>query len=108
MEMKRTSRRAGIAIVVAGLVVGLMPSVANAAADTGWLLNNACFSGTVDGAKVITINNARKVTAMEDGSSSGDIGLKIHYGGLLSSILWNASSATWTAPYDISEFRVYH
>jgi len=108
MKTQKNGRPAGIAIVVAGLAVALMPAVANAAADTGWIPNRVSFHGLVDGVMCDASGGARSLSAWEDSPSSGDIGLKIHYGTLLSSILWADQSVTWTAPYDISEFRVYH
>ena len=106
--MKKGYVRGGIIAATAVLSIAMMPLAANAAADTGWLLNNVCFFGTVDGAKVITINSANSVTASEDGSAPGDIGLKIQYNGLLSPIKWHPTDAKLTSTSTITHFRVYH
>ena len=106
--MKRVFRLTAAGALTCGLV--LAGTAANAA-DTGWLPNNVCYAGyPVGNAKFSSLPtaDAKKVTVWETKKVSGDIGVKIHYGGLLSSVLWAGTEATWTAPYAISEIRVYH
>jgi|GEM_PF-2555539 len=106
--MKKRYARGGMTAVIAGIAIAMTPMVASAAEDTGWLSNTFCFFGTVDGVKVITINGPKSVTASEDPSAAGDIGLKIQYNGLLSPIKWHATDATRTSTSAITHFRVYH
>ena len=110
MEMKKSSRRAGIAIVLAGLTVGLMPSAANAA-DSGW---RSYFMGTqVFNVGSVSVSrpgdiSSRVETASEGAPVSGSIGLRVHYGSLYTTTLWSDYAAKWTTPYDISQYFVNH
>jgi hypothetical protein len=107
MEIKKSSRRAGIAIVVAGLIVGLMPSVANAA-DSGWRANPlACIFISVGGVS-ISVDGGLRYASADDGSAPGSVGLRVHYGTLVSSPLWAGQKVVWTTPYDISQYLVSH
>ncbi len=107
MEMKKSSKRAGIVVVIASLAVALAPSVASAA-ETGWLLNNMCYFGTVGVTKYTTVNSSQKVTAYEDGTYSGNIGLRVRYGSTTSSYAWGATYSSWTIGSGIGSFNVYH
>ncbi len=109
MEMKKSSRRAGIAIAVAGLIVGLMPSVANAA-TSGWLDNHPYWSGTTAGVNwTSTINETQRVQVSENGAAPGDIGCRVLMGGSVTGILWGATVSGWSSQtLAIEAFQVVH
>lgn len=109
MDMKKSSRRAGAAIVGAVLIVGLMPSVASAA-YSDWMPNNQTWYGTLAGVHWKgTINEPRRVQVVEVTSQPGSIGCRVIMGGSITSTLWGATVTGWSSQsLGITDFQVMH
>ena len=106
--MKRGARSA-LAVLLAVAATAMVPMIANAA-ETGWLANNMCYFGTVPGTtyKYTTLNSIQKVTAYEDGSYAGNIGLRVRNATTTTNVAWGPTYSSWILGAGIVQFNVSH
>lgn len=97
------------AVAAAALAVGA--TGAQAAASTGWMVNNASRVFTLDGCKVVQSGYTNYGSAWENGPCSGNIGVAVIFRSgstyYASSYYWAASSVRVNAP-NVTHISVAH
>lgn len=108
----RIRTRIGVTAGITALFAAISATAAFAA-DSGWRANIASYLLTVDGCPVIQSGSSDYVSALENPSCSGSIGVQAKYklypGSLTytSSVEWDADWARVDAPI-VTHGKVYH